>query len=461
MCRKFSRNYDFHVSSDKYIENLPKGMKFAHLNIYGLSNKLDQIKILLRKRTFDVLALTESKLDSSTDPPDISIHGYSAYRRDRNKHGGGVIVYVKDSLTVVDESSSIVDGMEVLVLKINQTNSSSIRCVSVYRPPSEKVDWFPQFDQIIENVSAPDQPLIVMGDFNIDELKNKRLKTQMNVYSLHQNITSPTRETTTSETLIDHIYTSDSFSCREAGVIPLGISDHHLVYAVRKVNFAHTNSDHINIKYRNFKKINVDEFKAHMAQVPWSVIEVFDSIDDSWDSFKELFYGVVDKQIPITEKRVSAKSEQWINDDVLSEMHTRDYLHEQARKSKLDTDWDLYKAARNRVVTKIKQTKRDYLDEAMLQCSKNSKDMWKKIKEFLPSSKACNAPYLNVNGENVTETIDIANAFNDYFCNIGVEIGRKFDSSLPNVQFGIKVEQKFNIPLVNSEFVKKTNIRIT
>ena len=51
----------------------------------------------------------------------------------------------------------------------------------------------------------------------------------MDTHGFKQLITEPTRETVSSKTLIDHIYVNNEHNFSSAGVIPLGISDHHLI----------------------------------------------------------------------------------------------------------------------------------------------------------------------------------------------------------------------------------------
>ena len=49
----------------------------------------------------DVICVSESWLDNSILDTDIHIPNYSVFRKDRNRHGGGVLIYVTDSLSAV------------------------------------------------------------------------------------------------------------------------------------------------------------------------------------------------------------------------------------------------------------------------------------------------------------------------------------------------------------------------
>ena len=65
------------------------------LNINSLSSKYDALKVLI-SGTFDILIITETKLDDTYPISQFHIDGYSMpYRPDRNRNGGGVIIYVR------------------------------------------------------------------------------------------------------------------------------------------------------------------------------------------------------------------------------------------------------------------------------------------------------------------------------------------------------------------------------
>ena len=65
------------------------------LNINSLSSKYDALKVLI-SGTFDILIITETKLDDTYPISQFHIDGYSMpYRPDRNRNGAGVIIYVR------------------------------------------------------------------------------------------------------------------------------------------------------------------------------------------------------------------------------------------------------------------------------------------------------------------------------------------------------------------------------
>ena len=79
-----------------------KGFQMGHLNIQVLSNKIEQVRLLLQSENnqIHVFGLSESKLSSFHPDSGFLINGFQIpFRRDRQENaGGGVLVYVKDGV---------------------------------------------------------------------------------------------------------------------------------------------------------------------------------------------------------------------------------------------------------------------------------------------------------------------------------------------------------------------------
>lgn len=128
------------------------------------------------------------------------------------------------------------------------------------------------------------------------------------------------------------------------------------MYSVRKKFENEQKLDHVYAKYRDQKKLSVNDFIYDIKAVDWNSLRSLSEIDSMWSSFRSMIMSVVDKHMPIKERRIRSDSEKWINDDILSEMRQRDILHRRALKPRDSSDWVLYKAATNRVVAKINET---------------------------------------------------------------------------------------------------------
>ena len=70
-----------------------RGLHFIHLNINSLLPRIDELRKIVKISNPTIIGITETKLDNSIGDSEISIDGYCAIRRDRNRKGGGVICH--------------------------------------------------------------------------------------------------------------------------------------------------------------------------------------------------------------------------------------------------------------------------------------------------------------------------------------------------------------------------------
>ena len=75
-----------------------KGMAIASLNVNGLRSHLDEIQLLINNLGIHILALNETKLDPNYPIELTSVAGYQQERLERTCNGGGVSVYIRDSI---------------------------------------------------------------------------------------------------------------------------------------------------------------------------------------------------------------------------------------------------------------------------------------------------------------------------------------------------------------------------
>ena len=61
--------------------------------------KIDYLKIFCTIYHPDIICVVESWLCTDISDLEISIQGYSVIRLDRNRHGGGVLIYFKSMFT--------------------------------------------------------------------------------------------------------------------------------------------------------------------------------------------------------------------------------------------------------------------------------------------------------------------------------------------------------------------------
>ena len=78
--------------------NHPKNVIIGHLNINSIRNKFSGLKDLVLKET-DICLLTEAKINYSFPNSQVFAEGYRMYQKDRNKNGGGLLLYVNEGIS--------------------------------------------------------------------------------------------------------------------------------------------------------------------------------------------------------------------------------------------------------------------------------------------------------------------------------------------------------------------------
>ena len=74
------------------------------MSILFLIAKFEQLKVLVQDKV-DILVITESKLDSSFSISQFIISGFSKpFRLDRNRNGGGVLIFVREDMPTKESS---------------------------------------------------------------------------------------------------------------------------------------------------------------------------------------------------------------------------------------------------------------------------------------------------------------------------------------------------------------------
>ena len=134
----------------------------------------------------DVFAVSETWLNFTWNDHELNIQGYQLFRQERETTvaskapGGGVAIYAKSTLHCRRMTFSNETHVEHICLQLRQhKDGPKMLFIVMYRPPNSTADFFDNLTKFVEDVYPQYHEIIVVGDFNIDMLHNKRnrLKT--------------------------------------------------------------------------------------------------------------------------------------------------------------------------------------------------------------------------------------------------------------------------------------------
>ena len=278
------------------------------MNANSIIGKLNMIQTYVHSYAPDLIAITETKIDESFHDNELLGNDYTIWRKDRNRHGGGVLIAVSNSSQL-----NILDGREEngesLSLHIQVHPMLKIRFVVMYRPPNEQN--LDHFEMLIDDYKH--ENCIVVGDLNFPDIvwstdytgSVKPLSTRK---MLHENaleiinnadfvqmIHEPTHNLgNTLDLILVNRSALDELYC-DCDVLPY-VSDHKMILAdvhpqdfqkyipkntkpqKQRLNFQKADYDKIEQKFETFMN-NVDDSNITSIESLWH--ELYTTIKDS------------------------------------------------------------------------------------------------------------------------------------------------------------------------------------
>ena len=270
--------------------------------------------------SYDVICIVESWLSSDIDNTELSIPDFTIFRRDRSRHGGGIIVFVRNSLpcTVLpfEPPTLLHTPLEFLPLCIEFCKHNF--CISVfYRPPSSDVAYFDDFCNAVESLDIVKYSnFILLGDFNIDFYNTghhmmSRLTNFCNSLMLTQVVEEPTHisgSTAGNQTLINLIFLSHPQLFKQCHVAPpLGTSDHNCIH-LSVTHRCHTSKPSKKSQRTIWRYQQAEFNRANdlLDEIDWEELLNGD-VDQMWSAWEDKFMSVMQQCIPTTKLLVNSK----------------------------------------------------------------------------------------------------------------------------------------------------------
>ena len=154
---------------------------------------------------------------------------------------------------------------------------------------------------------------------------------------------------------------------------------------------------------------------------------------------------IVDHHVPltkVTKKERTLQSKPWINKEIKHLMWKRDKLFQIYYACKNETQKKLiheeFKKLRNNVTFSIRKSKNEYFKLFFDKNRNNTTLIWKGIRQLitLKSKSKIHLNIVKVKGKDITNPIEIVNAFSNFFINIGPNLSKSIlDSNKPFKNF--------------------------
>ena len=406
------------------------------LNVQGLLAKKDKFTLFISSlsnnfRSPDIICLQETWLNKDTEPFRLNnyhplIHNYRSSAK-----GGGVGIFVHESITYDfnnDLSLFIERIYESIAINIF-LNNKRYSLINLYRPPSApELTDFQSFDIFLSNLNkvidiSPSNTYFFM-DSNINLSQKNVLADKFidlwSAYGFINSITSNTRVTLNSSSLIDQIFTNDLAASGSSGTVSSDVSDHLPLFINVFCDRSHQKPS--SIYKRVFSPNNVAFFKEKLSELTWTSVLEEDNLTNAYSKFVELWNVFFDQAFPLKCFNIN-RSKFPIN-----EYFTKGLLVSRANKIRLYKTFLLNRSAQNESVYKtyrnafnrcLRVAKKLHYEERIDKC-KDPKKAWNTIYEALGKSrsKSSNIDNINIDNINCKDSEKIADHFNEFFSSI-------------------------------------------
>lgn len=245
------------------------GLSIFTLNIRSLSNtKLTKLQLFLDNLVSrpKILIIVETWIQQGNEKY-ANLDGYAGYHSTRNRIGGGISIFISNSLTVKGFAPIIVNEVEFLRVSLLE---HKIELFGFYRPPVDSN--FSSFLSTLDGLLEGGSMKIFCGDANVDLFKPDnpvtiRYKSVLasNNFNVINNLdlNYGTRITRTSNTCIDHVFTNLS---KKSFVLygESGISDHKFLLAKFDLRASPEKSEFLTRKVVDFENVSLTLYNNYI-----------------------------------------------------------------------------------------------------------------------------------------------------------------------------------------------------
>jgi hypothetical protein len=389
----------------------------------------------------DVVLASETWLNTNIAEREVLPDNYRfVTRRDRpNSTYGGVAIIAKQDMEATEVLNS--DTSEFVAASFNTTSSKKpiiIGCL--YRPTDNNISYATDLCKEIQNLYSKNRNSSIWlgGDANLPDIDwstdnirghqysipiNQTFIDTFNDIGSEQIVNFPTRNDNT----LDIFCTNRPTLVERCSPIP-GISDHDIVTVDSDI--VPRRQKPVQRRIYLWKKANIPAMNEDLNNFSQHFIQEHNSstpINTLWTIFKKKCSDTIDEFVP--SKLTSTRFNQpWCNRLIRRLARKKKRAYRKARKSKNQTDWDIYRSIQKQNQQKCRETRNEYVRNMVSEPGTNNKKLYSYVKSMKSDSSGV-AP-LKKDGISHSDPCAKAEILNAQFSSVFTE---EDVESLPNM----------------------------
>ena len=373
----------------------------------------------MMRGNIDVLILTETKLDHTFPQSQFHVPGYKIpYRKDRNKDGGGVMIYVREDIpSDILLKHRIDENIEAIFIEVN-LRKTKLLLIGSYNSPSAKyrkpdVEFFKQITHALDVYSGYDK-FLLGGDLNINALvENEELDDFLDEFHAKNIVKDPTCYASVENPSCLDLYITNSYkSFQKTTTISTGLSDcHKMVVTVLKTTFPKA-APRV-ITYRDYSSYCPKDFAKDLQRNIDLIVE------GDYQPFEDVFLNTLQTRHPLKQKSVRANHKSYVTKEMRKAIMTRSRLQKNYWKYGTEVCKLEKKKQENYCNRLYKKERKNYYKNLDPKVLEDERKFWLTVKPFF-NDKNCGIREkitLVENGELIDEDMEVAELFNAFFAN--------------------------------------------
>eukprot|EP00794_Sanderia_malayensis_P018507 gene18507-20366_t len=229
---------------------------------------------------------------------------------------------------------------------------------------------------------------------------------------------------------LNHFATNRPSNILKADVLKIGMVDHYLIFAIRKLNAKRLlNKQAKLVETCNLRNYDKQLFLEELSAIDWN--DTLDPTNGDPDLMASVFNSVVssvlDMHAPLRRRKVTNHHAPWITAEIKNTMKERDLAKKRSEKDA--SYWSDYKKLRNKVTSEIRTRVQEYYHNLIDETQNDPKAMWKTINKVLhKNSNQTVTQSIIFEGTELKAPLQISEAFNKHFTPVGPKLAEKITS---------------------------------
>ena len=352
------------------------------------------------------------------------------YRFDRNRLGGGIIVYVRDDIPSKQLGRhKFAEDIEGIFIEVNLRKNKWL-IFGAYRPPSQSAQYF--FKHVgfaLDTYRQSYDKFLFAGDFNIEDNEPILLEFLTNYDSKNLVKEKTCFKNPENPRCIDLFITNSVMSFQNTTTLATGLSDlHKMIVTVCKTSFQKPKPKEI--VYRNYKKFDGDIFKDELKLKLESIT--------NYESFEDVFLTILNKHAPLKKKVLRSNQAPYMTIALRKAIMRRSELESKYFKNKTNENKARFKKQKKICSKLYKKDRKKFYSNLELNEITDNKLFWKTIKPLLSEKCIHSKISLVSNNKVISEDLELAKTFNNYFGNAVNNLGIK------ECEFDLNVDSNCN-----------------